>query len=468
LNSSETIEELKSIITALIAENTDLKVRNELLEKRIKELETQIKADSQNSSKPPSTDGYKKKPALSKPQTGKVGGQPGHKGHTLLQIGTPDQIVVQHLCTCSECGCNLTTIEGTLFEKRQVYEIPEPRLNVIEYQTQKAECPHCHSMQYSTFPEGVNAPVQYGSSVKALVTLLNVVYKIPFKKVCQLFADLFKYQINESTVVSSGETCYKRLENTEKNIIAQILASFVAHFDETGIRVKGSLQWLHTATTILHTYLWVHSKRGCEALNSTKSIIGKFSGWAVHDCWVSYFGYTEAKHSVCGAHLIREFEALKENGSLWAKEFQTFLLDIYYFRKQNPNISKPEWYTQYDTLCAKAELEEPPPKISGKKGKNKRTKGRNLLVRLTKHKDAVLAFAYHDLVPFTNNQAERDIRPAKVKQKVSGCFRTFHGAEIYARIEGYVSSLRKNQLNIFKELTKVFSGTNFDFCIVPK
>jgi transposase len=323
-------------------------------------------------------------------------------------------------------------------------------------------------MQYSSFPQGVNAPVQYGNGVKALVTLLNVVYKIPFKKVSRLFADLFKYLINESTVVSTNEVCYKNLETTEKNIIQQITRSFLAHFDETGMRIEGHLRWLHTATTALFTYLWVHLNRGKKALESSKSIIQEFTGWAIHDCWSSYFCYTNLKHAVCGAHLLRELEALIENKSLWAIDFKKFLHNIFQYRKCNPNRSKPEWKTEYDQLCEMADIEEPLPETTGKKGKRKRTKGRNLLIRLQKHKDAVLAFAYQEGVPFTNNQAERDIRPVKLKQKISGCFRTFHGAEIYARIEGYVSTLRKNQFNIFKELTNVFTLTNYNFQAEPK
>lgn len=199
------------------------------------------------------------------------------------------------------------------------------------------------------------------------------------------------------------------------------------------------------------------------AIRKSQHIIGNFTGWAVHDCWSSYFGYRNVRHAVCGAHLLRELESLIENKSKWAKEFKVFLLDIYLYRKEKPDDSKTEWETEFDRICERANEEEPQAEVSGKRGKKKRTKGRNLLERLIKRKESVLAFAYNADVPFTNNQAERDIRPVKLKQKVSGCFRTFHGAEVYARIEGYVSTLRKNQFNIFKELTNVFNLTNFDF-----
>lgn len=459
----ESIQELQSIIEKLTVENIELKQLNEFLVNKIKELETRLNANSHNSSKPPSTDGLKKKPGLPRPQNGKKGGQIGHRGNTLKQISNPDEVIIQPLCSCSNCGCNLTHVQSEISETRQVFELPKPSLTVIEYQNQKGLCPQCGQLEYSSFPEGINAPVQYGNGVKALTTLLNVVYKIPFKKVSRLFSDLYAYPLNESTVITNNETCYRKLETTEQNIREQITQSDVVYFDESGVRVTGRLNWLHTATTVLFTYLWVHANRGKKALDSSKSIIKDFFGWAMHDCWSSYFSYTHLKHVICGAHLLRELEALIENKSIWAKEFKMFLLDVYLFRMKNPNQSKIEWKTNFDKICEKAQIEEPSSQVSGKRGKRKRTKGRNLLERLIKHKDAVLAFAYHAGVPFTNNQAERDIRPVKLKQKVSGCFRTFHGAEVYARIEGYVSTLRKNKFDIFKELTNVFTSTNVDF-----
>ncbi len=455
--------EIEQIIERQALEIKELKEQIVILLVEIKELKARLNSNSNNSSKPPSSDGYQKKPAFPKTGNGKKGGQTGHIGNTLKQISNPDETIVQPLCTCTKCGENLGSVKSELSEKRQVFELPQPRLLVIEYQTLKGICPNCGDKQYSNFPDGVNAPVQYGNGVKALTTLLNVVYKIPFKKVRFLFGDLFHYQLNESTVITNNESCYVKLEMAENNIREQILESIVVHFDESGVRVGGRLNWLHTATTVLFTYLWVHINRGRKALDSPKSIIGDFNGWAMHDCWSSYFGYSNVKHAVCGAHILRELEALIEEKSLWAGEFKFFLLEIYHFRKRHPYESKTKWKTEFDRICERADIEEPPARISGNRGRKKRTKGRNLLERLIKHKEAGLAFAYNVEVPFTNNQAERDIRPVKVKQKVSGCFRTFHGAEVYARIEGYVSTLRKNRFDIFKELTNDFNSTNVDF-----
>lgn len=456
LNLPENIEELKLLVLKLIEENQQLKLR-------IKELEMQINSDSQNSNKPPSTDGYRKRTILPKEKHDKKGGQKGHKGNTLKKISNPDIVKNIPLITCPDCGGDLSQIQKVLSEARQVFDLPEPKLFVAEYRNEKCICPNCQKMKYSSFPEFVNAPVQYGNGVKSFAVLLNVVYKIPLKKIKQLFSDLYKYPINEATIISASEICYQNLEITEKNISGQILHSSTAHFDETGFRVNGKNNWLHAVTTIAFTYLFVHINRGKKALESAKSLIGQFNGWAIHDCWSSYFNFSNVKHGICGAHLLRELQGLLENGSGWAKELQTLLLEIYQFRKENQDKTLPEWTIRYDKICELANTEEPLPISTEKRGKPKQTKGRNLLNRLINHKDAVLAFSIYPEVPFTNNQAERDIRPTKLKQKISGCFRTFHGAEIYARIEGYVSTLRKNQFNIFKELSNVFIGENYNF-----
>jgi len=205
----------------------------------------------------------------------------------------------------------------------------------------------------------------------------------------------------------------------------------------------------------------VHNKRGKEALESTKSILNRFTGWLIHDCWHSYFGFTHVKHGVCGAHLLRELEFLIENQSRWAKAFKALLLSLYKSPIETRLESRVQIEQNYDEILRQANLEEPMPIKTTKRGRLKRSKGRNLLLRLQKFKPAVLAFAFHKEVPFTNNQAERDLRPVKVKQKISGCFRTMIGAEYYARIAGFISTLRKHHLNVFKELCNVFDGHSY-------
>jgi transposase len=459
------LEELNRRISWLEKENKVLRDKNALLKAEIAELTARLNSDSHNSNKPPSSDGYKKrsiKPAFSKSKNSSHGGQKGHEGKTLRQVEAPGKTKFCLPGTCS-CGHRFTEKELELAEKRQVFELPPPKLEITEYQIFKGKCPVCGQEQKGTAPQGVNAPVQYGNNAKAFAVLLNVHYRLPYKKIQGLFNDLFGYPINESTVSQAGKRCYENLEESEQIIKSKIVGQKVAHADETGIRIAGKLQWLHTATSLLYTYLFVHEKRGTGAIQSNKSILADYFGWLVHDCWGSYFKLEHLKHAICGAHILRELESLIENQqSKWAKVFKLFLLTVYNMPFEERIKRKELIESRYDRICSFGEKAEPPPiKIPGTKGRSKRTKGRNLVERLICKKDAVLAFAFNPEVPFTNNLAERDIRPVKVKQKISNCFRTFTGAEIYARIEGFISTARKNQRNVFSELCASFEGHNF-------
>jgi len=463
---------LPNDIAGLQALVLELLKRIDYLESEVKDLRGQIKADSSNSSRPPSSDGLKKKPAIPKGKPKNKGGQKGHKGKTLEMVETPDFVVSLCPSEC-DCGTSLLEVERTCTEVRQVFDLPEPKLVVTEYQQQSCVCPDCKKTHLGKFPEGVAPNTQYGSGVRALITLLSVSYKIPYKKIKTIFTDLYGYGLNESTQIKTLQKCYDLLEDSEFEIRSQLQKSKVNHFDETGLRVAGKLHWLHTSSSQLYTYLFVHENRGKKALDSSVSILPDYTGWAVHDCWASYFKFNRCQHSLCGAHLLRELQALIDQDSSWAKQMHQLLLDVY---KQTEGGKSELELThfqkasrKYSRICRKADKEEPPP-IINPRGKPKRSKGRNLKNRLTKYKASVLAFAKYAYIPFTNNLAERDVRHAKVKQKISGSFRTKDGADIYSRVYGYISTLRKHQLqevdpniNIFKELSAVFQRNSYSF-----
>jgi transposase len=449
------IEELQALVGQLLDENAALKAR-------VAELEARLKADSHNSHQPPAADGLRKRPALPRPVGRKRGGQPGHQGKTLAMVTHPDITVACSPDRCP-CGASFRDVPGLVIERRQVFELPAPKLAITEYQRLRCQCPVCGRMHDGQFPADVPAPTQYGTGVSALVTLLNVAYAIPFKKIQGLFTDLYGAAINERTLITANATCYEALASSYDTIKTQILASPVCHFDETGLRVEGRLHWQHTASTADATYLFVHSHRGQRALSSDSSPLPAYTGWAVHDCWASYFLFPSCHHALCGAHLLRELTALTEEGSRWATQMHTFLLTLYQVTNNGTRaVTDPHrWSAIYDRVCHRAQQEEPPPSRLHQKGKPKRTKGRNLLDRLIAYKAAVLAFAFHVDVPFTNNQAERDLRPIKVKQKIAGCFRTLVGAQQYARIASFVSTARKQHRHVFKELCRVFQGHSF-------
>lgn len=457
------IKELQQLVKALLSEITSLKLEVAILQAENAELKARLNQNSSNSSKPPSSDYFNRKPAFSKTSAGKKGGQSGHKGDTLKQIENPDKIVE---CRPNKCECGHTFNSAELFvaERRQVFDLPQPKLEVTEYQIFSGTCPICGKIHKGISPSNVNSPVQYGNGVRAYLTMLNTTYKLPYKKIQLLFKDLFGYTVNESTVYSANKRCYDELAQSEKVILENLLKEQVVHADETGIKVNKKNHWIHTLSSILFTFQFAHEKRGHEAFISESSILDNLINWLVHDCWSSYFNLEKIKHALCGAHIIRELQGVIDNNenNKWAIDLSRFLLEVkdMSFTKRLLNRSNIEM--RYQNICELGNNTEPfPIKIPGKRGKPKKTKARNLVERLILHRDAVLAFAFNQEVPFTNNLAERDLRPTKLKQKISNCFRSEYGAKIYARIESFVSTARKNNKNIFEELKSTFDGQNF-------
>lgn len=452
---------------------------------RIELLEEQTKKNSKNSNKPPSSDGLQKRPAFARKKGKKRGGQNGHKGNKLQIVENTDKIdeikpLYPTVDCCTDCGKNLDKKKALISEIRQEFDLPEPKLLIREFQKMEVGCSCCGTKHYGSFPEHIKATTQYGSGVKALTVLLNTGFSLPVKKVQSLFVDLFGYKINEGTIVNNSIRCHEDLEPTEAAIKEKLCpvqdlehgtqtAQNVGHSDETGVRVAGKLHWLHVFSSALYTFFFVHEKRGKVALNDPQSILPNYSGWLVHDCWSSYFNFEGIKHALCGAHILRELYALDEKEVKWAKWFIRYLLILLHLTKQNENncltnLQQQKARLLYEKICAYAnEIEPLPQKKEGQRGKPKATKGRNLLNRLIKHQDAVLAYAFHSEVPFTNNLAERDLRPIKTKQKVAGCFRTVEGAQRHARIFGFISTVRKNNLSIFNELKSLFDNKKTAF-----
>jgi transposase len=424
-------------------------------------LELQNKQNSSNSSRPPSTDIYKPKPAFPRRAGGKVGGQEGHDGGTLKMVEVPDVVKLHSEGVCAHCGRLHGHEPLSLRARRQVFDIPPPRIEVTEHQALDWVCSGCQTLNQGQFPPDVCSNAQYGIRLRTMSVLFNNGYNIPRNKVQLIIKDLYGVQLNEGTLQSQNELAYAFLEEDEAHIKAKLLQSEVVHCDETGFYVGKDRFWEHVASNECYTHLFVHPQRGAAAHEADLSILPAFQNWAVHDCWSTYFNFAACRHAICGAHLLRELTGLIESGSKWAEKFHAFLLDLYERSdKGKTNIAteqRPEILANYRQLLEQADKEEPQP-VQKPRGKPKKSKGRNLFDRLSKHENAVLAFAFHKQVPFTNNQAERDIRPTKTKMKVSGCFRTRYGAEIYARIQSFLATVRKLQFNPFNELHTVLSG----------
>ncbi len=438
------------------------------LKSRVADLEARLNQNSRNSSRPPSSDGPKRKPGI--PKEAKVqGGQKGHQGKTLGKVEQADHIVRLTTPVCG-CGLSLDPESGEVEQTCQVFDLPQPKLEVTEYQRIRQRCA-CGCEHLGVFPAGLHAPVQYGPGVRALTVLLGNSCQLSYEKVSTLFTDLFGYDLNESTAVSNNELAYERLETTENQIKEALLAGEVTHFDESGVKVGIKLEWLHVACSALFTYLFVSDKRGSKAHQTEVSILSRVKNWAVHDCYSTYFKFSNCRHALCNPHILRELQAHLEQGKPWAEGLRGFLLQLYKKSEKGtktaPNIAseKEKWLTLCQAAIQVEELtlpKTPPPEAGQKKKRGRKARGKalSLLDRLVQHSDAVLAFAEFEIVPFSNNQAERDIRPLKTKQKVAGCFRTEQGADRYARIQGFISTCRKHQLNVFNELRAVCNTQN--------
>lgn len=442
------------------------------LRKEIQELRDQLAKNSSNSGQPPSSDGLKKPRTRSLRKKGKRrnGGQPGHKGHTLEQAAEPDHIERHAIEVCPQCMTDLHDIEPVQVEKRQVFDLPPVSIEVTEHQAEVKQCPNCEQEIKGSFPEGVTQPVQYGPCLKAQAVYLNGYQLIPLARICELFEDFYGHAPSEAFVLESNATVVEQTRQTVAVIKEQIKATDVVHFDESGMRVEGRLNWLHVAGTDHLTYYIVHPKRGQEAMRDM-GILPDFQGRAVHDHWQSYMQFDTCQHAFCNAHHLRELQFIVDQyDQSWAQDMIRLLLDI----KAEVEAAPPDWVALppdriahyerlYDDLLqqgfeANPPPEHPPPK---KRGRKKQSPPKNLLDRLHKHKAETLVFMHDFRVPFDNNLAERDVRMIKVKQKISGAFRTRAGAETFCDIRSYISTARKHGHNVIQAIHDALVGQPF-------
>ncbi len=465
----QALREENRILKALVAELLPLKEQLEEAHARIKDLEDRLAQDSRTSSKPPSSDGLARRPRSSRRPSGKrPGGQPGHPGHTLCMVEQPEEVVRHRPEVCSQCGEDLSAVPGTVLERRQILDVPEIRLRAHEHQIEAIGCPSCHSTSLGSFPAFASAPVQYGPHLQALAVYLHQGQLLPTARTCEALAAICGCQISAASLIEWSELAAERLAPTVERIADLIAASRLQHADETGIRVYGMLHWLHVNCTRFLTHLAWHGSRGREAMDEI-GIWPRFGGRGMHDRFVSYDAY-DCAHSICGAHLLRDCAGVaQQEQQQWATEMQDFLLDLHEACHQwrllhlsaVPPIERDDWVARSFEILAAGYAAQPPPPASSagaRTGKRKQSKAKNLLDALLLRAEQVLALLDDLRIPFTNNQAERDLRWAKVQQKIAGTFRSATGVTAFCCIRSYLSTMQKQGHPMLSALTAVFHG----------
>ncbi len=448
---------------ALVRENDALERANASLRERVAELERRAALDSTTSSRPPASDGLRKKSGTREkrtrsqrgPSARRSGGQPGHRGHTLARTATPDAVVDHDPATCAGCGAPLSDADRHGDPVcRQVFEVPEPRpLEVTEHRGHHGLCAACGTLTTAVFPHGVRAPVQYGPRLTAWVTYLSHAQFIPEERVAEVMRDLFAVKLSTATIAAMGRRTARRFEGFLDRV-AEIIrtAAPVKHLDETGIRIAARTHWLHVLCTPSLTVLRVATGRA--------HIDEELNGIVIHDDYATYFALQGVRHGACNAHHLRELQALIEiEKEDWATRTHRLLTRAnraaHFARKNDRNVpaSLVARISQtWDRILeqAIAAHEERPPLQTGKRGRQKRRIGHNLARRLQKHKEGCLRFLTDPRTPFSNNEAERDLRMGKLRQKISGGFRSMQGARDFANLRSVIATARKQDWKVLQ------------------
>jgi transposase len=467
-------EDLEQRVGELEVENAELRAlvasQAAMIEKltvEVAELRARVDKNSRNSSKPPSSDGYAKPAPKSRRQRSgkKPGKQPGDPGRHLAQRPDPDATVAHPPASCASCGEDLSDAEVTGTIRRQVFDLPPSALFCTEHHAQRRRC-RCGTETTGAFPPEATAPACYGPALRAYVCYLVTRQHLPIARVGQLLADTYGASVSTGTIISMVKEGAAMLDDFLTQIKDLLASSEVVHADETGLRVEAALSWVHSASTSDLTLYHLDTRRGTVAMDAM-GVIEHLRGVLVHDGWTPYRTYDHLTHALCNAHHLRELAAITETtGQSWASTMTALLADTWHNvltaktagRRALDDDELEAIRVTYRSIIAAGHDANPSPAPTGKRGRPKRTKAANLLLRLDLHADDVLRFATDFTVPFDNNLAERDMRMVKIAQKISGGFRTTQGAEAFLAFRSYLSTATKQGVNLLDVLQQLFDG----------
>ena len=456
------------LIIALFGQVQKLMKRIDGMQKAIDDLQGRLSLNSKNSSKPPSSDGLNKPKPKSLRVGGQrpTGGQKGHPGGTLRQVAKPDTVITHDVPDqCQACQQRLGV--AYVGEVRQVFDLPTLKYQVTEHRVMQALC-RCGHMHTGQFPSGVNASVQYGPQALAAMVHLNQHQMVPVARTAALMADFFGLGVSDGVVLKACADAKARLTPTVQAIAQALQTAPVVHADETGLRVGKTLHWMHVAATDALTWVGVHAKRGQQAF-ADLGVLPAYRGILIHDGWAPYRAL-DCTHGLCNAHHLRELTYVHEQlHQSWAHDMMVLLTHA---NAQVTQTGLPLTHVQhghmryvFDEILAQADIVNPRAQaILGRRGRTKQSKAANLAGRLRLHADDVWRFACDPGVPFTNNLAEQAVRMPKVKQKISGCFRTSEGAYVFCVIRSYLATMQKQGANLYASLVQTFQGSTPQPC----
>ena len=450
----------EKVLKRILQELEFLRKENLALRKRVAELEEKLSKyenpkNSGNSSVPPSQDPNRQTRSLRGKSTKKIGGQKGHKGFRLEMSDNPDKVIFHDIKQCDCCGEELTA-QGTV-KSRQLFDLPKIKIQVTEHRTVTKICSNCGKENASNFPKGLVQQAQYGNKLKALCVYLQNYQMLPYARCSEIIKDLTSHHLSQGSLSNFQSKCYDNLEQYETEIKKLLLQSPVLHADETGINHNGKQNWMHVLSNDQISFFGHHLKRGKQAIDDF-NIIPLYNGNLVHDRFSSYFSY-HCQHSLCNAHILRELIYIEQvYDSSWAKSMKKL------FIRANKKKKKGKKYTaKYYARILYKYQQLIKPIIDNYNEVFNKTKEEKLAFALEKHKELLLKFIKQQEVPFDNNQAERDLRMIKVKQKISGCFKSENHLKYFARIRGYITTLKKNQQNVLENIQNSFDKK----CFIP-